>query len=881
MKKTLYRHLALCGVALAVAALAPDTANAANILVNPGFELNSGNNVPTGWTYFKPPDAGYGSYWIDNAGNRQHSGTYYYKEWGIYWDAARTNIAGIYQDFNSAPTSVYKASGWFFTLTGDNMGPNNVSWIEVAFLNDAKNPIALYKSADFNSSWGLDTWFNLEVTNACDLSQVISTGDPSFPTYAVTGSVSQLVAPAGTKFVRYRHAHTQGGGWPEGGGACQFDDAVLNQLSGPLPPIISSLSPNNLIFVNPADGITFTASSPSGTTINPADIKLTLNGTDVSAGLDITGTASSKTVAYRHLGSNATYTAEITVKDAYAFAVNASTWFQTTWVGVPPALFIWEAEDFDFDGGSYINNPELCSVDGNPNCYFGKVGVQGVDENNTVMDGDHSYRPTTGIATTGSGDYLRPNLAAAGRGDYKVGWFEGGEWVNYTRDFTQGTYWVIARLANGGGSGTLTLSKVNADTSTTTLGTFTIDNGRGWTTYDYFYLKDASGNNANITLDGKTTLRATTGGNVDMGFFMLVKAQLDLPVLSDLYPTGTQPFESTNAISFKVSSAGGTFNQGNIKMTLDGADVSSRLQITGTASSKSVVYPGLLLNAPHTAVITVTNDIGTGLAITRKFDTFSQNNYIVQAEDFDFGGGLFTDNPVPSGYFTNLVDAVTNVDYHHTYSSGEQYYYRPVGIPNGIGSDFKLQKYTDVSETDYVIGYFQNGDWANYTRTYPAGKYLVYGRFSGGGGYSMYLDKVTAGVGTTTQTTKRLGRWGAVGRGWDTYDWVPLTDEGLAAPILLTLGGKETLRLVTTGGANANYMMLVPISGISVNTAKVGGNISISFATQAGATYRVFYRDDLFSGTWTLLSTVAGDGSVKSTTDAIGAGKRFYQIVSP
>ena len=84
---------------------------------------------------------------------------------------------------------------------------------------------------------------------------------------------------------------------------------------------------------------------------------------------------------------------------------------------------------------------------------------------------------------------------------------------------------------------------------------------------------------------------------------------------------------------------------------------------------------------------------------------------------------------------------------------------------------------------DYDLTWFGNGDWANYTRVYPSGNFYVYGRFSGLGGYSMYLDQVVSGAGTTSQVTTRLGRWGIVGRGYNIYDWVPLTDEGLAAPV--------------------------------------------------------------------------------------------------
>ena len=59
-----------------------------------------------------------------------------------------------------------------------------------------------------------------------------------------------------------------------------------------------------------------------------------------------------------------------------------------------------------------------------------------------------------------------------------------------------------------------------------------------------------------------------------------------------------------------------------------------------------MVYPGLQLNAVHTAIITVTNALGHGISVTNQFDTFSQNNFMVEAEDFDYGGGQYISLPV-------------------------------------------------------------------------------------------------------------------------------------------------------------------------------------------------------------------------------------------
>jgi hypothetical protein len=866
--------------------LASSPARASNLLVNPGFEGNSGHEFPVGWTRFEPPTAQHfgvpplGNFWIESGGGLAHSGTLYWKQWGAAYQLAPTNnVAGIYQEFSSAAGSSYQAGGWLFTRGSDLLQPDCRLWIEVAFLGASSNLLALFKSDEFSASVGSDTWFQYQVNNACDPSQPVSVGDPYFTTYAVTGSVSQLVAPLGTAKVRYRLAYLQAGNQ---GGSAHFDDAVLDQISGPIPPVISGLFPLNMIFVNPSDGITFNVSSPSSFTINNSGIQLVVNGVDVSGSLAISGSASNKNVAYYGLLSNLTYTASITVTDAFSFTASASTYFETTWVGIEPVAYLWEAEDFDFTNGMYINNPELCATNGNPNCYFGKVGVEGVDEHNLNAGGSHLYRPDDAMATAVSGDYQRKNLFVAGRLDYRIDPFNFGEWVNYTRDWPNSTNWIVGRLATEVGfAGTLTLSRVNPDTTTTDLGTFTITSGRGWSTFDNVYLKDTNGFLANVVLNGKATLRVTSGGNLLPNFFMLVPAVVDLPRLSNLYPTGKRPFEYTNALIFAVTTEGATFPAGAIKVNLDGTDVTPALIITGSASSNHVVYPGLLPNAGHTAIITVTNSLNHGIGVTNHFDTFSQGNYMVEAEDFDYGGGQYVASWNPEAYLN--FGATTNIDFRHTPVSppDEDFPYRLDGIPEDLTHDSLRDAFINVGAFDYDLTWFGNGDWANYTRVYPTGNFYVYGRFSGLGNYSMYLDQVISGAGTINQVTTRLGRWGIVGRGYNAYDWVPLTDDGLAAPVLVKLNGLSTLRIATTGNSNPNYFMLVPASGITLTAGRSGNNVVISFPTQAGVSYRVFYRDELNVGTWSLLTSVPGDGTVKAASDPATSAGRFYKVVAP
>jgi hypothetical protein len=876
--------------------LAAGPAQAINLLVNPGFENNNGNNIPIGWTYFAPPSLGPSihDYWLLGNEVPPHSGTLVWKEWGALYAAPPTNnVAGIYQTFGSAPGSTYQASGWFFTKSADVLGADCVTWIQVEFLGASSNVLALYKSANFSASVGMDAWFPYSVTNACDLTSPVPTGDPYFTTYAVTGSVSQLVAPLGTKTVRYRYAYLQVG---KEGGSAYFDDAVLNQTSGFFPPVITNLFPANMIFVNPSNGITFNVNSPSGLTINTNGIHLVVNGVDVSGSLVISGSPSSKNAAYHGLQSNLTYTVSISVTDASNLTASASTYFETMWFGIQPVTYLWEAEDWDFtigtNSGLYVDFPDLCNACCQTNCYFGQVGTEFVDELNVHYGPTHVYRPDDFEGTAQSGDYTRPNLSAAGRTDYCINPFNSTEWVNYTRDWPNSTNWIIARLATDVGlSGSVTLSMVNPDLTTTNLGTFTINGGLGWTTYEFVYLKDTKGNNANVILNGRETLQVTSGGNLLPTFYMLVPAVLDLPVLSGMYPTGTHPFEPTNALSFTVASSGATFPTNGIKVILDGYDVSSALVITSSASGTNVVYPALQLNALHTAIITVINSLGHGISVTNQFDTFSQTNYMFEAEDFDYNGGLYVSASdwQPDAYagFTSF----TNIDFQHTYVSGEptdgsEYQYRVNGIPQqllaalGALSDYQRTIFVSNFASDYYLYWFGGPDWANYTRVYPTGNFYVYARSAGAGANSMYLDQVVSGAGTTNQVTKRLGQFGAVNNA--TFAWVPLTDDGLVAPVVVKLGGANTLRIsTTTGNCYPNYFMLVSASGITLAAARAGNNASISFPTQVGATYRVFYRADLTTGNWILLTTVLGNGSVKSMSDPLTGSQRFYKVTSP
>ena len=245
---------------------------------------------------------------------------------------------------------------------------------------------------------------------------------------------------------------------------------------------------------------------------------------------------------------------------------------------------------------------------------------------------------------------------------------------------------------------------------------------------------------------------------------------------------------------------------------VNGVDISSSASITGNNKNWNVSVP-CPQNELINLAISAKDATGASTSVTESFDTFSQNNMMIEAVDWDFNGGQFIDNPVPTAplfpatnsYYAGGINgtnaSVFNVDYDGTYDGETLGGYRDMdnGFQCEISSDFLRDKFTTNSANDYDLGYYNGGQWANYTRTFSAGHYNVYGRMAGGNGpfNNTTLKLVTSGQGTTNQATQALGSFAdANAAGWQTWHWVPMRDtNGNLANI--SLGGVQTLKLTS------------------------------------------------------------------------------------
>jgi hypothetical protein len=710
------------------------------------------------------------------------------------------------------------------------------------------------------------------------------------------------------------------------GGGADADFYMLVPANTNLP-VIANVYPDGQFLFEATNRLTFTATSSAG--IATSNIQVTLNGTNVSGSLVFTGGPNTWNVSYSGLQVNQTYNAVIHVTDNSSGSSTAMVTMDT-W---NPVLQV-EAEDFDFDpslspipgsGLRYIDNPPPTGPHVlAANSYEGQVGDSLIDEagpnhanplNTQAGYSLTNYRTNDYTATTIVTDAARRQFPQNNALDYNVGFLGPNFWQQYTRTWPNGTYNLYGRMASGANIGTIHSSWQQvltgwgtANQVVSNIGTFSIPTAGGYSAYLYVPLMDRFGNYAQLTLGGTNTFRAldlTDPGSfgLNINFYMLTAARSDLPRVDNVYPDGSVLMQPSSTFSFTASSPTYGIATSNITVTLNGANISSALSFTGSSSSWNVSYAGLKPNTNYTAVINIIDLNQQTHATTVSFDTFSPSYFTWEAEDFDFGpenspvgngsGLRYIDNPAPTSaaatnsYFGQAGDP--DVDESSIWLNVlGTYIYRNLDFASTeVTSDAPRQKYInaqlaapDPNIHDYDVNFWTNGAFLNYTRTFPTGNFYLYGRLAAGSGaFNMSCAQVTSGYGTSSQTTQPLGNFIGTGSSFATWQYVPLVNTNTGQLVTLSLGGVETLQMNGDYKENANFFMLVPKPANAVPLKAVinlSGGVNLSFQTQSGFTYTVQYKNHLSDPTWQNLSSVAGDGTVKTITDTPPGSSRFY-----
>jgi hypothetical protein len=887
MKSSNSCQLRRTALVAALALILPNLAQAqTQLLVDTNFEGSTSawtrtadaNVIAAGATYYNSTTGECPHDPTSETVNILNGGTAVANSYGLF--TANPNYTTWSQTYSATPGSTYSASGWAYASHEDLSGPNGF-YFEVDFYNGSGTLLATYESYEAinltcseTTPFAVDTWNYLAVTNEMQ----VTTGTNTGTIIGNTGASGIFTAPADTATVKYQATFVN---INFAGGSIYFDDVALWQLSGPVPPAISTVTPNGIILCTNTD-LQCTASSTTGTIANVALTLTTsiINGTPttVTTNLgppDVIGLDTPSATVNYPLTPNLVYSVTVTATDNDG---NATASPAVTFDTVSPALVI-EAEDFNYSGGQFIDTP----TNGGFDLYYNLVGTQGIDENK----GDPGNEGGTGITGYRPGDAVVIQNAAPNNGTEQkyvtadangtaeawdvpseVGYNSPGDWLDYTRTYglggsaPAGLYNVWARMATDGSGLASDLSLISGDPTTssqttTPLGSFTFTDGN-WNTFDYVPLLDNYGNPVAVTLSGVQTLRNTVVGNPNIGFYMLTPAPTVLtPVLQYVYPDGLHPFEITNTFSFTVGPAqGANIVASGIHLIMNGVDVTSKgnFNLSSSGGSWTGTLPILADQPSYTAVIDVTNTAGLSSSFTISFDTFDVNNYIWEAVDYDFStngttGGLFIDNPVPT---CDRTAAPAGSPYE---GAGEQetnsYYAYPTGNPNavalqgvdinfeaghnwyradGVGSEVNgdyvrpkfvaaQKEFNDPNITVVDLGWYDGGNWMNYTRHYPAGTYNVYGRLAGGAGpfSGTTLDLVTNGVGTPNQDLEQLGTF-ADPNAAGWGTWHWIPLLGAnGSPVAVTLTGQATTMRLTSGN-NLNVEFLM-LAPIPQNTA--------------------------------------------------------------
>jgi Carbohydrate binding module (family 6) len=660
-------------------------------------------------------------------------------------------------------------------------------------------------------------------------------------------------------------------------------------LSQTPPPYVSGFQPDATSLFQITNELSFAANSYVGLTTN--NVVVRLDGVLVT-NLSFSGAPTLWNVTCP-VKTNAFHTVVIMLTDAAGTSTTTNK-FDT----FDPNNYTFEAEDYNFSNGQFSDSNGI-------NAFADLAGTLGVDYYTTHSHTGGYRGAGAGLGVEGCNDIKRPAFTAGGYSDYDIGDNNGGFWGNYTRTFPAGLYYVYARLANGGGPNTgqsdcanlalVTSDPTQPNQTTSRLGIFALPYTGGWQSYTWSPLTDVSGNLVPVVLDGtpKTMRLTIDGGYCNQNFFMLVPVPADgKTAISNLKPDGAALFQFTNKLTFTVTSPAGA-NTNNILVYVDGVQA-TKLTFSGFANEWNVTCP-VGTNVSHTVVITVTDANGV-VTSTTSFSTYNSANYVWEAEDYDYGGGHFYDNPQTNAY-ANL-GSVADVDNHQSDLNANPFLYRlssvadpaPSTQTGDLGGELPRAEFTSGggSGIDYCIGYFGGGSWVNYTRHYPAGTYYVVGRFAEGASFTQpTLSLVTSGAGTTNQTLQPLGSFPVFQQSWSTWEWVTLMDNN-GKPVKVTLDGSATT-LRYSGSAvpgqaelNTGFFMLAPtVPDLKLTAVLSGGNIIISFPTQTGLNYQVLHKALLSDANWTPLgSPVPGNGLVQSVPESAAGASGFYKVQS-
>jgi len=360
-------------------------------------------------------------------------------------------------------------------------------------------------------------------------------------------------------------------------------------------------------------------------------------------------------------------------------------------------------------------------------------------------------------------------------------------------------------------------------------------------------------------------------------------------VKSFLPAVGYTAVPKTGPIKAELVDGTTTVVDGSVTLVLDGVAVTPTIVNGATTTVTYTPSPAFANLSSHTGSLvwtesttpptTWTNDFSfTVVGLTPDdLPSYTQGTFWIEAEDFDGNGvdtaarAIATVMPYGGDAYTTLT-ATEGIDYNNDDGNDSDVYRteldgggaNEVNIAESLGGRYGRRRPGAFDMTaNYRIGWVGGPDeWYNYTRTIPNGLYTAYAALSfdgtAVGQLRGELREVTAGLGTTTQTTRNLGTFNQPGSGgWGANDMVPLkAADGSQGVFKITKHpAASTLRFYSQSG-DFDWFVVVPVTGV---TPKV--------ITAAPANNAAVRRDATLSFTIEDFSTAVVQSSVRLIVD--------------
>lgn len=699
------------------------------------------------------------------------------------------------------------------------------------------------------------------------------------------------------------------------------------------PTIINVLPTNNSIYVGTAaNNLSFEVTSLAST-VSSNGIQLFLNGALQNNLVFNTTSATSDLLVTNNaaLALNTFYNATIIATDANGNRATNNFSFNT----FSPVNTCIEAEDYNYGAGQYFGSPT-------PDEYAGLLGTNGIDYLDlTTLTNLNDYRPdyTTGDpplpqllpVTMAEDPYDHDMYFENSTQDWQLAYTDLGEWENYTRSFPGTPITIYARAA-AAGTGVFEIDQLVSSPASTTyqpraaLGTCTVALTGGSTIYGgpMVPLVDAFGNTVVLNLSGVNTLRQTalTSRGYNLNYLMLVPStntSLLKPYLSLASPApGATGVQLDSAITFSIANRQTSVNPSTIKVLLNSTNITSSVVFSNNAAGTAATYtPTMFLTPGASNLVTVSFTDNTGTNnVTNSWSFIAASQTVVTMSNVlasnpsstsGFGLSIYKiDNSGPqpgnvtlaaeqlNGQITNQAtgfpwtNEINNTFFPALDIETNTLNYDVTGAPTGSYTFATKSPFPDISTSGAQYNFVVQ---ALFYLHLNAGSYHLVVRSDDGFGLNNGP--------TPANATQVLGQFNS-GRANTTPSdiFVNAPSNGYYPMNLLYFqeGSGASLEFYSiTGGvpilindpANPNSLkafaaLSVPYAVTILNPAHSGNSTTFTFATQPGFTYYVEYKNSLADPAWTLLTTIAGDGTSPVVTDTTANGAtRFYRVRIP